>query len=169
MKRHQGGKGKVQSTPTKLVVFILGSVSFAVDVDHVQRVIPACAVTPFPEARAATAGFIRYDGQPIPVIDPAGLFRGRAMSRISISSRFLMIRPRRQLLALIADDIAGVQDMPAGILPDPQAAALGFTRLGAIASGQQDLIYIVDPEKILTLEEEAQIEAALSALVEPAI
>lgn len=156
----------MHSTPTKLIVFTLDSVSFAVDVDHVQRVIPACAITPFPETSIASAGFIRFDGAPIPVIDPASLFRGKAPSRLGIASRFLLMRPRQQMLALIADNVTGVWDMPVGSLTH-EAISAGFSRLRGIAAGLDDLVYIVDPERILTLDEEARIDAALTGLAEP--
>lgn len=155
-----------------LAVFQSAGVAFALDARIVLKVVPAYAVAPLPGAPGTVLGLAVFAGQPLPVLDAGALFRPPAPipaasatvsdATLRSTARFLLIRcpmvsgtvptamPRQ--LFLHAETVLGVCPLPE-IVPLPETIGLGMARLRGIGHGDDGVIYIFDPEKLLTAQE----------------
>ncbi len=169
-----------QDFPETLVAFQSAGAAFALDARIVLKVVPAYAVAPLPGAPSTVLGLAVFAGQPLPVLDAAALFRPPAAvtaAKVTIpgatlrpTARFLLIRcpgvsgtapdamPRQ--LFLHADAVQGVCPKPA-MATLPETIGLGMARLRGIGHGAEGMIYIFDPEKLLTAQEADHLDLAV--------
>jgi purine-binding chemotaxis protein CheW len=150
----------VSDQSDSLVIFRTGPMRFGLDVDLVQRVIAACEISPLPGAPAAVNGIVTLAGDIIAVVDPILAFFPDQASELSMASRFLLVRTPLRTLALIADTVDGIQARPTGAAtaaPLPASVA----QLKEIAAAPDGLIYISDPEGLLSQSDELRLSAAI--------
>jgi purine-binding chemotaxis protein CheW len=153
--------------PEWLLLFRAGTMRFGIDVAAVARVIPACEMSPLPGAPASVRGVTIVSDALIPVIDPVVPFRDEAGSGseatgIGLDCRFVMVQTPRRLLAIIAEEIDGVR-RNADIQLTPQDAALRIApELKGISVGSDGLVYVSDPERLISEADEIHLHAALA-------
>jgi purine-binding chemotaxis protein CheW len=141
-----------------LVVFRTGPMRFGLDVDLVQRVIAACEISPLPGAPAAVNGIVTLGGDIVAVVDPILAFFPNQASELGMASRFLLVRTPLRTLAIIADTVDGIQARPMGAA-EPLPASIA--QLKEIAAAPDGLIYISDPEGLLSRSDELRLDAAI--------
>jgi len=132
-----------------LFVFCLESVRHAIPLAAVERVIRAVEVTPLPDAAGTVMGVISVHGAVLPVVDTRRLF-GLEERAIIADDLFVIVRTGRRRLALVADSVEHVVEMPAeriatmdDIAPSSRLVA-GFARL------QNGIVMIHDLERCIS-------------------
>ncbi len=152
----------VEATGRPLVVFSLDDQRYALALARVQRSIRVVAITPLPEAPAIVLGIIDLGGVVIPVIDIRMRFNHPPRD-VRLSDHLIVATTGKRTVALLVDETKGVMEVspesyaPAGeILPRLELVD-GAMKL------EDGLILIHDLERLLSLEEEAAIDRALSA------
>ena len=134
---------------------------FGLDVDLVQRVVAACEISPLPGAPTAVSGIVTLGGDIIAVVDPILAFFPDQAAQLGASSRFLLVRTPLRTLAIIADVVDGIQVRPVTTAsPLPASVA----QLKEIAAAPDGLIYISDPEGLLSQSDEVRLSAAIVEL-----
>lgn len=141
-----------------LVVFRTGPIRFGLDVDLVQRVVAACEISPLPGAPAAVNGVVTMGGDIIAVVDPILAFYPDQTSQLGASSRFLLIKTSLRTFAIIADAVDGIQGRPSGTATPLPAS---IPQLKEIAAASDGLLYISDPEGLLSPSDELRLSAAI--------
>jgi chemotaxis signal transduction protein len=155
--------------PEWLLLFRTGTLRFGVDVGAVERVIPACETNPLPGAPASVRGVTVVSDAVVPVIDPVIPFKddsksGPSATILGLDCRFVMVQTPRRLLAVIAEEVDGVRrsaDMPLmqqGSLPGIVPELMG------ISVGSDGLVYVSDPERLISDADEIQLQAVLADL-----
>ncbi|MBP5856181.1 chemotaxis protein CheW [Marivibrio halodurans] len=144
-----------------IVVFQSGTRRYALDVAGVEQAMPAFEIRPLPDGPPFVLGLATIGGTILPVINPEWFFDDQPASSIGPDQRFLRVRAEGREMILLADSLEGVVDLPQSALREREALAGGMARLSGVAAQSGDLVYIVDPAKMLFAEERAALDSAM--------
>lgn len=137
----------------QLVVFRLGEGLQALPLAAVERVIPAVEITALPGLPAGLLGAIDVAGRVVPVFD---LRERLALPPRAVhpDQQFLLARAGTRLVALVADEVRGVDEVA---VPAPAVRVTGLQGVARLPDG---LLLIHDLDRLLTpLEERALVDA----------
>lgn len=144
-----------------LVVFSVDTQRYALDLARVQRSVRAVAITPLPAAPAIVLGIVDFAGVVIPVINLRKRF-DHPPRDVRLSDQLIVAMTGKRTVALLVDETQGV------IEASPQSYAPAndmLPRLELVAGAlklEDGLILIHDLDRLLSLDEEAAIDRALS-------
>jgi len=138
----------------KVLVFHIGHDRYALPLRVVQRVLPLLALKALPLAPDAVAGLMNLHGESVPVIDLSRI-GGGAPARQQFDTRIVLVEYTapdggRHALALLAERVQGVQDLPAAALQPSGVTAAPF--LGDVAGDAQGIVQLVELEQLLPPE-----------------
>src|SRR5438132_11867874 len=131
-----------------LVVWMLDMQRCALPVSRVDRVLPALAITPLPDAPPVVAGYAVLQGQMVPVLDLRRCL-GLPEREVRLDDSLVVARGIGGALAFFADSVACVMQ------PSSADAA--------------DALLIADPWSFIALADRRRLAAALSALAPAAL
>jgi purine-binding chemotaxis protein CheW len=145
----------------QIVVFSLDEPRYALDLSTVERVVRAVEITPLPKAPEIVLGVINLQGRVVPVVDVRKRFRlpGR---EVNIDDRFIISRTSRRLVALVVDDVTGVQRLGNREIVSVEQALPFAEYIKGVAKMEEDLVLIYDLDRFLSLDEEQKLDEALS-------
>jgi purine-binding chemotaxis protein CheW len=143
------------------VVFRLESVSCAVALSSVIRVLPAVEVTPLPGAPELIMGVIDMGGRIIPVASVRRRFHFPERD-LRLTDQFLIVafpargapEGREITLALGVDEVVGVRDVATWETP-AETILSGLEYLRGVAKTPEGLILVHDLDRFLSPEEES--------------
>jgi len=144
-----------------LVVFTVAEQQFALPLPAVERILRTVEVTPLPGAADGVLGVIDVQGQIVPVISLRTKF-GYPQRPLDLDEHLILARTTRRSVALVVDSVSGVlecarQDMTSGegILPGIEYEW--------VARSAEGMILVQNLDRLLSLEVESTLEAALPA------
>lgn len=144
-----------------MACFRVGGRDCAVDVMRIAEVLSPVPLTPLPAAPAFVEGIIELRGRFLPVIDLRRRF-GRRDAPDPATGKYLVAPIGAGSVALVVDDVTGVERIPAGTIQPPPALAEGRIAPGFIAGlvkcGDRVLL-LLDLGAVLTDEEKAELAA----------
>lgn len=148
--------------PDSLAVFTLDDQPFALAVTCLKRIVPAVQIAPLPGAPRGVRGVINVQGEIVPVFDLRARF-GWAERELRLADHLVIADTGRRRVALIVDSAIGVvrpgesQVVPAEkILPE-------FHGVEGVMKLDDDIVFIHDLDRFLSLEDEHELAAAMSA------
>jgi len=150
-----------QTGQNQIVLFTLDEPRYALYLSAVERVVRAVEITPLPEAPGIVLGVINWKGKIIPVMDIRKRFNLPARE-MGLDDRLIIARAAERQVALAADSVDGIRE-----LTDQEMVSAGqsipFTQhLKGVAKVDGDLVLIYDLDRFLSLDEEQNLDAALS-------
>lgn len=150
-----------------LVIFTLDDQRYALRLSVVERVVRMVRITPLPEAPAVVAGLIDVGGQVVAAFDVRRRLRLPARE-IELADKLLIARTERRTVALIADAVTEVRDIPERDIVAAASVVPASERIAGIATlrgdpAQGDLVLIHDLDRFLDLDEERALDDALTA------
>lgn len=143
----------------QLVVFQLDGHRYAVALERVERVVPRPEIAPFPRAPEIVSGLFVLHGDLIPVVNVRARFR-LPEHPPSLSDQLLVVSTRRRRVALIVDHVEGVVATEAGEVLTPDAIVPGLDYVRGIVRRSDGIVFVHDIDAFLSLDEEAQLDAA---------
>ncbi len=146
----QNVDGKV----TQWVTFSLGDENYGVDVMRVQEVLPMTEIAPVPGAPPFVLGIINLRGNVVTVIDTRMRF-GLAPRESDKASRIVVTETNDQIAGILVDSVAEVVEVGhQEIDTAPNVGNEESSRyIYGVVSRQDDLLILVDVNKLLTKEE----------------
>ncbi len=145
----------------QLVVFLLDDRQYALQhLASVERIVRAVQVTPLPKAPEIVIGVINLQGQIIPVVNIRRRFR-LTEREVNLSDRFIIARTPKRTLAVVADAVTGVLELPHDAVIAKERVIPGLEYVKGVAKLEDGMILISDLDSFLSLEEEAKLETAL--------
>lgn len=140
------------------VTFQLDGETFGVDVMQAQEVLRISEITPVPGAPDFVLGIINLRGDVVTVIDTRKRF-GLLPGEISESSRIIIVESSGQVLGILVDKVAEVVYLRASeIESTPTVGNEESSRfIQGVHSRDEDLLILVDVDKLLTTEEMQEI------------
>ena len=150
----------LRSSVLSLVVFIIEGQRYGLRLQTVERVLPIVAVSFLPKAPAVVLGVVNFHGRIVPVLDARRRF-GFPPREFRVSARLLVSRTDKRIVALCADEVFGVQELPAASVFPPETVLPGIDHVAGIAALADGLLFIHDLDAFLSLDEERQLAEGL--------
>jgi purine-binding chemotaxis protein CheW len=144
-----------------LVAFSVRGRRCALPLASVEQIHPLVRVVPVPHAPPVLAGLIDVHGAPVPVFDLSRRMDGAA-GDYGLSAKLVLGRTTRRPFAILANAVEGVVQVPAESIAAMTVLVPGAGQVPDVATGADGLIFIHDPEALLTAAEEADLAAALA-------
>lgn len=144
----------------RLFVFTLDEQRYALHLSAVHRVVRAAEVTSLPKAPAIVLGVVNVQGQIIPVVNLRRRFRLPERD-IGLSDQLIIARTSRRAVALVADAVTGVIDVPGEKVTAGGEVVPGLEYVEGVARLEDGLILIHDLAAFLSLDEEQALDEAL--------
>ena len=135
----------------QFVGYRIGNQNFAIEIHRLYEVLSYSPVTPMPGAPLSLEGMIDLRGELVPVIDLRKKL-GEHECRNEMQTRILILRIFQQKLGFIVDSADQVYTVPVQeILPPPESSPW----ILAVIKQQNELMMVLDLEKLLTEAEQA--------------
>jgi purine-binding chemotaxis protein CheW len=145
----------------QIVVFTLDELLFALPLPAVVKVIHAVEVRHLPNAPEIISGIINIQGQIIPVADIRKRF-GLAERGIELNDRMIIADTGKRKVALFVDAVTGIKDLGTRQFVNSEEVLPFAEYIKGVAKVDDELILIYDLEQFLSLDEEKELEHALT-------
>jgi purine-binding chemotaxis protein CheW len=147
----------------QLVVFELGGERFGVEIERVHEIIRRPDVTQVPRAPEFVEGVINLRGRIVPVVSLRNRF-GFPPREATRSTRVVVVEVGGATIGMVVDAVAEVARVSEAAIEPPAAivSSLNNEFLRGIAKRSDDLIVLLDLERVLGAEARGQV-AALAA------
>ena len=147
-------RGMTTETGREVLVFLLDSEEYGVDILRVQEIRNYEKVTPIPGAPLHLKGIVNLRGAVVPIIDLRVRF-GRAEPRYDDLTVVVILEVGGRTVGMVVDGVADVvRLMPGEVQPAPSLASLiGGSFLLEVAMQDDRMILLVDLEKVLATRE----------------
>lgn len=145
----------------KVIVFILDGLLYALPLANVIKVIHALEVRELPKAPKIISGIINVKGQIIPVVNMRLRF-GMVDREIIPDDNFILANTGKRVVALWVNEVTGVKEISPEKYSDTKAMLPFPEFIKGVARLEENMMLIYDLEQCLNLEEEIELEKALS-------
>ncbi len=136
---------------------IVDETSYLVPMSRVVEVALRVSIEPAAELHPPVLGFVRFRGQPVPAIDLRRCL-GHPPRPPKLSDRFVLVRVRDRIVALIVDETCGLRSVS-----ELRGVPVSATHLAGAALTDEGITYLAELDAALSLEDEKRIDAALAA------
>lgn len=138
----------------QLVTFRLQDETYGINVMQVQEVLRISEIAPVPGAPPYVLGIINLRGNVVTVIDTRSRF-GLSNTETDDSSRIVIIESEQQVVGILVDSVAEVVELRQSEIDSaPNVGNEESSRyIQGVASHNDDLLIVVDLNKLLTEEE----------------
>jgi len=138
----------------QLVTFRLKDETYGINVMQVQEVLRVTEIAPVPGAPGYVLGIINLRGNVVTVIDTRTRF-GLPTTERDDSSRIVIIESDQQVVGILVDSVAEVVELRQSEIDSaPNIGNEESSRyIQGVASRDEDLLIVVDLNKLLTDEE----------------
>lgn len=143
-------------------VLCLDAVRIALQLAVVERVVQAAELSPLPGAPEIVLGLLNLQGRVIPAFDLRRRFGLPARAMVP-GDHIVVARARRRTVALLADAVAGVSACTEAERIDARDILPGLTLVAGVVRRDDGLLLVHDLESFLSLDEAAQLDAAMAA------
>jgi purine-binding chemotaxis protein CheW len=144
----------------KYVVFCLGETRFAVPILQVLRIVRLTPITRVPNAPHFLEGVVAYRGQAVPVID---LHKRLALPVVEYvyAARILVVEVGPQIIGMLVDMVDDILHLAEEVIqpPSEMVADVNGAYLTGVAQQDGQMVVILDPSRVLTVEEIAGVSA----------
>jgi len=143
---------------TQLVTFRLQDETYGINVMMVQEVLRVSEIAPVPGAPGYVLGIINLRGNVVTVIDTRSRF-GLSMTEMDDSSRIVIIESDKQVVGILVDSVAEVVELNMSEIDvAPNVGNDDTSRyIQGVATKNEDLLIVVDLNKLLTEDEWAEV------------
>jgi len=145
----------------KQFIFSLDNFHYAISLSLVNRVIRAVEVTPVSAGSGSIIGIINLHGLIVPVINTRQMM-GLPEREIVPDDLFIIVNTPKRTLALAADAIEPMAELPEGIIIPNTSVLPEAQSLSGIAKLDDGVVLIHDLEQCLENEYSIQIENVIA-------
>jgi purine-binding chemotaxis protein CheW len=150
-------EGKVQ-----LLIFIVEGRPFGLPLPQVDRVVAAMAWTPLPQSPQIVLGAIDLRGEIIPLFN----FRARyemPQRDVTANDQFVIARTSRRAVALAVEEVKGLEERDRVDIVEAERILPRLDQIEGAIQLDQGLTLIYNLDRFLSLDEERELDQALSA------
>ncbi|HET6566885.1 MAG TPA: chemotaxis protein CheW [Rhodothermales bacterium] len=144
----------------QLVTFVVGQEEYGVEILSVREIIRSAAITRVPNAPDVIRGVINLRGKVVPVVDLRSRF-GLPRQDQNRANRVVVIELAGQIVGFIVDAVREVIHVDSVLVEPPPELTVGADEhfIAGIARLEDRLVILLDPERVLSLEEVRALEA----------
>ncbi len=143
-----------------MVLFSLDDQRYALPLERVQRSIRVMAITPLPKAPAIVIGIVDIGGLVIPVLNMR-VRLNHTPRDIRLSDQLILATAGKRTVALLVDTTTGVLEPSPGHRTPADDIAPRLEPIDGTIQVGDGLILIHDLERLLSLDEETEIDRAV--------
>jgi purine-binding chemotaxis protein CheW len=141
--------GNLQNSETsKLVLFNLDELRYALNLSTVERVIPIVEITPLPKAPEIVLGVINIQGEIIPVINIRKHFN-LPVREIELDNQLIIVHASKRRVAIVVDSVTGVHELERYQFAGTEEAFPYTEYLSGIAKVENNIVMILDEQKVM--------------------
>lgn len=144
-----------------IVLFNLDEQHYGLYLSVVVRVVLTVEITPLPKAPDIVMGVVNFHGEIIPVINIRKRFN-LPIREVELDDQLIIARTSKRIVALVVDSVSGVHNLKSSQLIDTSESFQYTDYLSGIAKVEDGIVLIHDLEKFLSLDEQQQIDKALT-------
>jgi len=152
-------------TDNDILIFKLDDLTYGVVLSVVVRVVHAVEIRILPGAPEIISGIINVQGTVIPVVNIRKRF-GIQERDIEPDDRIIIAYTGRRHIAVLADSVSEVRSLHPDQIKPAQESLSYVENLKGVAKIDNELILIYDLEKFIDLDEEKQLEKALTGNID---
>jgi purine-binding chemotaxis protein CheW len=141
------------------VIFTIAGKKYGINIKQVLRVIRLQEIITVPDSSPLVAGVINLRGKVVPLISLRFKFCGER-AETKKNDRIMISSIREGMVGFLADDVLGVFNIQKTDMAPPNEVLRDAHYLEGVARVKDDLVLIVDAEKIISTEEEKGIRGA---------
>lgn len=146
----------------KVIIFTLDTLLYALPLKNVIKVIHALEIRELPKAPEIIRGIINVKGEIIPVVDMRKRFEMKVREIIP-DDNFILCDTGKRHIALWIDEVTDVKEIISGNYLETKETLSYAQFIKGVAKIEEDIILIYDLEQCLNLNEERELEKALSS------
>lgn len=152
---------------TSLLVFRIEDTRIAVDLQHVERVVRAAALSPIPGAPDTVYGLLNLNGIPVPIVNlRKKLGFSGSDEGIDTNDEIIIFRKEQALIGIVVDDVEDVKPIKEFDL-SPIAEEADLPHLTNTANIRGQIVLVHNIEKFLNPKEEHQLATAIIRSLRP--
>jgi purine-binding chemotaxis protein CheW len=148
--------------PCSFVVFTLGG-QYALRLASVERVVRAAEITPLPQSPEIVLGVINAQGSILPVVNVRRRFR-LPEREMEPGDRMILAVAARRRVALLVDAVTGVVERAEEDVIAAEAVVPHMEYVDGVTTLGDDILLIHDLDSFLSLDEERELDAALTTI-----
>ena len=146
---------------TQFLIFVLDDRPYGVPLAQVSRVVRAVDCTPLPNAPEIVGGVIDHRGEVVPVFNVRRRL-GFAAREVAVTDQFVLATAGEKRVAMMVDWVKGVLDWPVEKIVGAEEIFPTLEKVAGAMQTADGLTLIHDLGKFLSLEEQSQLEQALT-------
>lgn len=152
--------------PLPLIVFEVNDRRLALPVAATVSVLRMVAISPLSNAPGSVLGVVNVRGTVVPVFDIRRRLRLEARGARA-SDRLVLVRIAQRLVAVPADRVEGLREVPAGSVRPPDTLMREAGAVAGLVAVAEGILLIQDPDTFFSADEERRLDAALSSWAAP--
>ena len=145
---------------SQLVVFTLDEQRFAIRLSAVERVVRSVEITPIPKVESIILGVVNYQGAIIPVVNIRKRIR-LLEKEIGLNDQFIICRTSAHTVAFPADSCEDVVAYLEREIVEADKILPDLEHIEGAVKLQDDIVFIYNLDKFLSLEEEKTLHEVL--------
>lgn len=151
--------GQLETEDNQFVTFLISGESYGVEVLCVSEILGMTDITPVPNTFNFMKGVINLRGEVVPVVDMRLKF-GMEEKEYDSFTVIIIVEVRKRLIGMIVDAVSDVANIPVSSIQNTPhfTTRIETDFIRGIGQLGEQLIIILDVDKILTTEEFQQIE-----------
>lgn len=149
----------------RYVIFTLDAGRYALDLDVVERVVPAMEVTPLPNAPDIVLGVFNLQGRIIPLMNTRSRL-GRPEREMAVSDHLIVAWSAGRRIALLVDDTTGMIERAAHEIVRADAILPDLPQVSGVIRLPDGIVLIHDLARFLSLEEASKLDAVMAEAVQ---
>jgi len=145
-----------------LILFTLDGQKYGVDLQIVMRVVRVVEITPVPGMPEKVMGIINFEGTIIPVINTRRIIDA-PLRDLELSDQLVIVQSPERMIALVVDSVEGAIGYADAEEIPMESVIHGTKILRGILKDKEDLIFIQDIGRFLSLEEKLMLDSVLDS------
>lgn len=150
-----------------LVGFLVGEVSYAVDIFRVREILNPLPVVALPHAPSVVIGVADHRGQVVPIVDLRRRF-GLPPIPPTRRTKWILVGSEGRSVGLVVDAVTDV--FGAGPADQREVPSLGYgdeaRGIAAVYSYESSLVFVIDVDRVAAPAQQVDVAAATHLMVE---
>ncbi|GAA0755456.1 chemotaxis protein CheW [Clostridium sartagoforme] len=138
----------------KILVFKLGNEFYATDIMEVERILGYEEPTALPDSPSFLDGVINYENGVLPIINLVNKFKLKIEN--SLDKKIIVVKRNVGKFGICVDSVSEVQSILEEEINNPESLSTLISKryIKGLVKKHNNIIIMLDLEKILTIEEE---------------
>ena len=138
----------------QVIVFHSGDQSFALNIEHIDKIIEFETPNIVPETKKYVKGVLKYHGKILPIIDLYERLYGESQEKKD-TAKIIVVKFKETHIGLVIDNIVGIKNYEDDQFEDPVQFEDKFSKeyVEGFIKEDEDIIILMNPRKLFSFSE----------------